>query len=348
MKKTLAGIAAAAAALAILQSPVTAQGDAGRAGGGRGAAAPSPFPTAKQWADSKDTQAHVATAMMLAKTDLVTEAKAFCTPTGPQRLGLARQTAGLPPIEDRAVDPIKVFDNLYYLGFNDVGAWALTTSDGIILFDTLNSTEDATKIIEPGLKKMGLDPARIKYIILGHGHQDHTGGASYLQTTYKPKVLMAAPDWDMVSRQTRPDRPQPKRDMDITDGQKITLGDTTVTLIQLPGHTPGTVGMLLPAKFGGRNHTVMIMSGTQMPTAESLAAFAHVFNDLAKPQHVEGVIGSHAGILMNSLEAMEGIGKTYPTGTHPLLMPEEKAGRYLSIMLECGRARLAALQQPRS
>ena len=56
---------------------------------------------------------------------------------------------------------------------------------------------------------------------------------------------MGAPDWDIVAGQ-RPDRPVMKRDMDVTDGQKLTLGDTTVTLVLTPGHTPGTIGYSCP------------------------------------------------------------------------------------------------------
>src|SRR5918994_5666946 len=132
----------------------------------------------------------VAAAMALAQSDLVAEAKAFCTPTGPQRVALARQAAGLPQLEDRPLEPIKVFENLYYIGFSDVGAWAIPTSDGIILIDALNSSDEARDILVPSLKKVGLDPSRIRYIILGHGHNDHTGGALYLQNTYGARVVM--------------------------------------------------------------------------------------------------------------------------------------------------------------
>ena len=106
------------------------------------AAGGAEFPTAKQFAESKEAQAHVAAAMKIGGSDMAAEAKWFCTATGPQRVALARQAAGLPRLEDRPLGPIKLFDNLYYIGFNDVGAWAVPTSAGIILFDTLNSTDE--------------------------------------------------------------------------------------------------------------------------------------------------------------------------------------------------------------
>jgi hypothetical protein len=45
---------------------------------------------------------------------------------------------------------------------------------------------------------------------------------------------------------------------------------------------------------------------------------------------------------MNSLTAMEAIREKYPTGNHPLLLAKDHANRYMDIMLECARARLAA------
>lgn len=333
--RALAGISVTLCTLAVLQSQVDGQGRGGRGGGPQ-------FPTEKQMAESSEAQRHIAAAMKLAGSDLVPQAKAFCTPTGPQRPALARAAAGLPPIEDYVLEPTRVFENLYYIGFNDVGAWAIQTSDGIILMDTLNSSPEARDVLVPSLKKVGLDPARIRYIILGHGHNDHTGGASYLQSTYGARVLMGGPDWDSVLANQRPDRPMPKRDMVVTDGQKLTLGDTTVTLALTPGHTPGTLAVLVPVKHRGRTHTVLLMSGTQMPTRESLATFEHVFNDFARPQKAEAALGSHPGTLV-TLEALMNLRQRYPDGPHPLLYGEERFGRYLSIVLECGRARLAAL-----
>ena len=342
-KNVLIGLMVVTCAAGLVQ----AQGRQGGGGRGRGAQGDQ-FPTAQQFASSKQTQQHIATAMKIAGSDLVADAKAFCTPTGPQRPALARQAAGLAPEPDRLLEPIRVFENLYYIGFSDVGAWAIPTSGGIILFDALNNADEGRDVLVGGLKKVGLDPAQIKYLIIGHGHNDHTGGGLYVQNTYKPRILMGAPDWDTVVAGQRPDRPVMKRDMDVTDGQKLTLGDTTVTLVLTPGHTPGTIGILVPVKHQGRTHTALLLSGTQMPTRMSLAAFEHVFNDFAKKQNAETALGSHPDILVNKLPAMEALRRQYPSGPHPFLYGPERFGRYVDIMLECGRARLAALESGNS
>jgi len=347
VKKTFAGIIAMAFAVAAGQAPMAAQDQAGqgRGRGGRAGGAPAEetFPTAEQFASSKDAQAHVAAATKIGGSDMADTAKWFCTATGPQRVALARQAQGLPRLPTVQEGPIKLFDNLTYIGFNDVGAWVVPTSAGIILFDTLNSSADAMDVIEPEMQKAGFDPAQIKYILIGHGHADHFGGASYLQKKYGAKVLAAMPDWAAIQRGGRGGAaPGLTPDMDVMDGQKLTLGDTTVTLIRLPGHTPGTIGMIVPAKFGGRTHNVAVMSGTQMPNQASLDAFKHVFDDELKKANVETFFGSHPDILMNSLMLMESVRDRYPSGTHPLLLAKSKADRYMDIVLECARARLAA------
>jgi metallo-beta-lactamase class B len=341
LKNVLSGIIIAAFAAGVVHAQQGGRqggAPAGRGGGG------DQFPSQEKFESSKQAQQHVGNAMKIAGSDLQAEAKAFCTRTGPQRVALARQAAGLPPLPDRPLEPIKMFDNLYYIGFSDVGAWLVTTSDGIILFDALNSPDEGRDVIAGGLKKLGLDPAQIKYMIVGHGHNDHTGGGAYIQTTYKPRVIMGGPDWESHIKGARADRPSMTRDIVATDGQKVTVGDTTVTIVLTPGHTPGTIGMLVPVKHQGRTHTALILSGTQMPTRQSLATFEHVFNDFAKKQNAELAMGSHPDILMNKLDMMERMAKQYPTGAHPLLIGPQRFSRYLDIMLECGRARLAALE----
>src|SRR6059058_1569373 len=132
---------------------------------------------------------------------------------------------------DRALwyaKPYKVFDNLYFVGTKIHSSWALTTSDGIVLIDTIypyNSEE----LIVGGMQKLGLDPKQIKYILISHAHADHIGGAEILQKKYGARVVMGAPDWDTVGKfPNRYKTMAPKRDIVATDGMKITLGGRTV------------------------------------------------------------------------------------------------------------------------
>jgi metallo-beta-lactamase class B len=168
-----------------------------------------------------------------------------------------------PPSPDRSVyhvEPVKVFDNLYFVGEKEYSAWAVTTSAGIIILDTIWTYSVEDEIVD-GLKKLGLDPAQIKYALVTHGHIDHVGGAKYLQDHFGTRIIMSAADWDLVEQSPRITA-KPKRDMIATDGEKLMLGDTTLTLYLTPGHTLGTVSVLIPVKDNGKPHLVAEWGGT--------------------------------------------------------------------------------------
>jgi metallo-beta-lactamase class B len=315
----------------------------------RGGGAPRPpiFPTPEQFAASPAAKMHVEAARTLAGTDLSKEFENTCSSTGPQRVALARQAAGLPPLKDYTVEPTKIFDNVWFLGLASQGAFVITTTQGLILIDTLNTTEEARDILVPSMQKVGLDPAQIKYIVLSHGHPgqtDHTGGANYLQRTYKPRVMMAKEDWDATLPAQRPERPLANRDMDITHGQTLTLGDTTLTFTTLFGHTPGTLGIFMPVKWHGESHVVLLHGGgLQHPNRESLNRFQDVINTYVTRMNAEGILNAHPGIYQDTLADMESIRKN-PGGPNPLLYGRERAGRYWKMMTECAEARVVAIE----
>ena len=85
-------------------------------------------------------------------------------------------------------------------------------------------------------------------MLVSHGHLDHVGGAKLLQERFGARVLLTAADWDLLERDNPPWKP--RRDMEIADGQKLTLGDTTLTMYFTPGHTNGTVSTLIPLRDG--------------------------------------------------------------------------------------------------
>ena len=111
----------------------------------------------------------------------------------------APRPPGPPARESWHAEPAKVFDNLYFLGQSEYSSWAVTTSQGIIIIDAIfdYSVEDE---VVGGMKKLGLDPAQIKYVIVSHGHGDHSGGAKFLQDKFGARVILSAADWDLLDR----------------------------------------------------------------------------------------------------------------------------------------------------
>jgi metallo-beta-lactamase class B len=170
--------------------------------------------------------------------------------------------ATVPARDTSFAEPVKVFDNLYFVGGKLHSAWALTTKEGIILIDTIypyNSEE----LVIGGMQKLGLDPKAIKYTLISHAHGDHIGGAEMLQTLYGTRIVMGGPDWDLVEKfPNRYKTMAPKRDMVATDGMTITLDETTVTIWLTPGHTPGTISYTFTVLDQGKPVNVAYSGGT--------------------------------------------------------------------------------------
>jgi metallo-beta-lactamase superfamily protein len=88
--------------------------------------------------------------------------------------GGGRGAASTPARDTWYAEGGQVFDNLYLLTTRVNSTWALNASAGIILIDTLYGYAAQDEIVD-GLKKVGLDPANIKYIVVSHAHGDHDG-----------------------------------------------------------------------------------------------------------------------------------------------------------------------------
>jgi metallo-beta-lactamase class B len=219
-----------------------------------------------------EVDTHVSIAKAAAGQDYRATFVNLCIPNAPAGAqgggpaGGARGANGAPATPDRAnwyASPYKVFDNLYWLGTRQHSSWALSTTEGIIVIDTNFAWATQPEIID-GLTTLGLNPRDIKYVIISHAHGDHDQGAAELQSRYGAKVVMGAPDWEStLQRRATATGGVPKRDISVgTEGAKITLGNTTVSIVATPGHTPGTLSYVFPVTDQGRTVTVAYSGGT--------------------------------------------------------------------------------------
>lgn len=293
---------------------------------------------------------HVQKAVAIAKDDpvLMKDAASMCPKpaqlSAPSPAAAPAQAPAMrdPVINYTVVEPTKVFDNLYHVGIVTVGSWILKTSDGIILIDANNDNKAVEEAMLPGFKKLGLDPAQIKYVIVTHAHGDHFGGAQYLKDHYGTRIVMSEIDWQGVSKPIffatgNPDpSPRPTRDakdIGITDHGTLTLGDTTVTLVVTPGHTPGTMSMLFPIKYQGKTYNAMLWGAGNM--TQFLPPLERFVNEFAKPAKPVARLSSH--LMADGMANLEQINKN-PGGPNPYFYGEERFGRYLDIAVECAKA----------
>ncbi|WP_060886880.1 MBL fold metallo-hydrolase, partial [Streptomyces caniscabiei] len=255
-------------------------------------------------------------------------------------------TAGYAPPRPAAPAPLRIFDNVAVLSVGFVSATAILTPAGIILIDALNTPAEAEQYIVPGLRSLGADPSMIKNVVITHGHGDHFGGAQYLADRYGARVMMAPADWDLVAS-TNPAN-APTRDLDISDGQRLTLGGTTVTLNHTPGHTPGTVSPIFPARWRGRTHTAMLWGGTNPPAAttnkETYLSSALTFASRMKRAGVDIELSNH-GFADYGLERMEQL-RSAPNGReNPFVVGASAAQRFMKIVETMLRGRIAQDQE---
>lgn len=301
-------------------------------------------------ASAETVSLHVAEARRLAGEDLK-PLLGLCNPAPSIRPDQASIDKLLAVVTSQPAPlPGRVFDNLYYVGAAWVSAWAIRTSEGVILIDALNNAEEAKRIIDDGMRKVGLDPASIRWVIVTHAHGDHYGGLDYLVPRYRPGVVMSEADWRQAEGRLefdsphwgRPPRFDAQRDRRTVDGSRLVLGDTAVTLHLTPGHTEGTLSLVFDVSVAGRPHRAMLWGGTafnfgkDLPRLDSYIASTRRMAEVAEKAKVDVLISNHPSFddSLGKMEAMRQGG----LAAHPFVIGNAAVLRSLQVMHECAQA----------
>jgi metallo-beta-lactamase class B len=289
----------------------------------------------------------VAAAKVAAGTDWAGTFLRLCIPPppAPQR-GAAPATAappGPPPRATWYAEPAKVADNFYFIGTKIHSAWALVGSDGIIIIEALYDYA-APDEIAGGLKKLGLDSRKVKYVLISHAHGDHDGGAKFLQDTIPSAHLVyGAPDWDAVDRMTNRAGGKPKHDTVGADGMRFAVGDTSVQVVTTPGHTPGTLSFLFEIKDNGKPLKVAYVGGTAIPFNGSPDYYEGYINSTKKMAKAAADFGATV-LMSNHTEFDNAFYKAHTAAdrkrgdANPFEVGQAAVARYFTVVEDCAAA----------
>ncbi|MDP2659504.1 MAG: MBL fold metallo-hydrolase [Dehalococcoidia bacterium] len=128
-------------------------------------------------------------------------------------------------------------------------------------------------LLDPGDEAQRLLEAsagfNVRYLIVTHGHPDHIGALAEVKASLGAPVAYHPADRSVIS--VAPD-------LELADGMDLPLGDHALRVLHLPGHTPGSIGVLTGADlFAG--DTLFPGGPGRTNTPEDLVELAHTIKE---------------------------------------------------------------------
>jgi metallo-beta-lactamase class B len=166
-------------------------------------------------------------------------------------------------------EPFKMIGNVYYVGTDGLASYLITSPQGHILVDTV--MPESTSQIKASIEKLGFKITDIKYLVNTHAHIDHTGGLAEMKQASGGQLVAGEADKPLLEGGYYPGAQQDEAlkfppvnvDRTVREGDKVTVGDVTLTARETPGHSPGCTSWEFSVKDGDATRTALIFcSGT--------------------------------------------------------------------------------------
>lgn len=149
--------------------------------------------------------------------------------------------------EDGKMTPFKIADNLYFCGTYQASSHLIDTGDGLIMIDT--GYANTFHMVVEAVKALGFEPKEIKYIINTHWHGDHTEASGMMAAFTGAENVISCIDAPEVEGLG-----YFKPDLLIDDGDRLTLGNSTIEFMLTPGHTKGTLSFFFDTTVDGKTY----------------------------------------------------------------------------------------------
>jgi metallo-beta-lactamase class B len=204
--------------------------------------------------------------------------------------------------EDRVTQfpPHKIIGNIYYVGTKMLSSFLIVTPEGNILIDS--TYERSVPIIEKSVTQLGFKFPDTKILLGNHAHGDHQEGDALVKQKTGAQVMVMAEDVPALQA-IKPGGKEHPIDKVLHDGDKVTLGGTTLVAHLTAGHTRGCTTWTTTAQEGGKTYNVMFGCSLR-PPAVVTPALADEFNrsfKLVRGLPCDVQLGDH-GAQYNMLE----------------------------------------------
>ncbi len=192
---------------------------------------------------------------------------------------------------DGKIDPFKIIGNVYFVGTFEASCHLIDTTDGLIMIDPGYS--GSLYLVVRSMYELGFNPKDIKYIVNTHWHCDHTEATKAMVDLSGAKTLIGKDDAEKAKQFFEPD-------ILLKDGDTLTLGNTSITFMETPGHTKGTISFFFETSENGKTYRVGMFGGAGANTMakgkfdydgcrEGYRASIHKL----QKEHVDVFLGNH-------------------------------------------------------
>ncbi|CDO37469.1 subclass B3 metallo-beta-lactamase [Novosphingobium sp. KN65.2] len=144
--------------------------------------------------------------------------------------------------------PAHIYGNTWYVGTCGIASVLVTSDEGHVLIDS--GPADAAPLVLANIRKLGFDPADVRWILTSHEHHDHVGSIAELQKATGAQVAaLASARQVLESGKPSADDPQSGQiegfapapvARRLVDGDSVTLGRLALTVHATPAHSPGS------------------------------------------------------------------------------------------------------------
>ncbi|MCE5248672.1 MBL fold metallo-hydrolase [bacterium] len=165
---------------------------------------------------------------------------------------------------------MKIADVIYLVGSGQAGfmisnrsdshVYVIEGSKGHVMIDAGVGIQEER--IAENMKKDGINPKDVKYLLLTHTHSDHAGGAAWFKKQYGVKVYVSRAEAEFLRSSDQMDLgldiaiidgiypsdyrfPNCEPDVEVGDGDTFTFGNLSIRAIHTPGHSLGSICYLL-------------------------------------------------------------------------------------------------------